>query len=262
MTRSIPSVCIAAALALAVPAAAGDPPAGKGAGAAPAYGRTDSKKWQFEIIPYVWMAGVHGTAETRRFSRDFDVSFGDILDNFDMGLMGAIQARSGRWALFADIAFVDVSTDVSGPRGRSVGFDPKYFLGELAAFYRLSKDPSAKNGTLEAMLGMRYQQFDLNAKGFRGNELNASRNTLDPIVGLRYRRDLGKKIYVVLEGDVGGFGLDSDLTYGFWPTFGYQLSRKYDLLLGYRYLFTDVSNDNASVDYSLRGPVLGFRYIW
>lgn len=262
MIRSTLPVCIAAALVLAVPASAADPPASKGAGTAPAYNSKDSKKWQFEIIPYAWLSGVHGTAEGRRISRDFDVSFGDILDNFDMGFMGAVQARSGRWALFADLAFVDVSTDVTGPRGRSAGFDPKYFLGEFAVFYRLSKEPSTKSGTLEGMVGVRYQQFDLNGHGFRGNEFNASRNTTDPIIGLRYRKDLGEKVYVVLQGDVGGFGLDSDLTYGFWPTFGYQLSRKYDVLLGYRYLFTDVSNNDRSLNYSLRGPVLGFRYIW
>src|SRR4051794_27569839 len=100
MTRTTLPFCIAAALALALPAAAADPPAGTHA----TMESKSSKTWHFEIIPYGWLTGVNGKASAGRFSQDFDVSFSDILDNLDIGLMGAVQARSGRWALFADFA--------------------------------------------------------------------------------------------------------------------------------------------------------------
>ena len=56
---------------------------------------TKNNKWQFEITPYFLAAAMNGKVGVGPVETDIDMSFEDIWDNLDLGLMGAFEARKG-----------------------------------------------------------------------------------------------------------------------------------------------------------------------
>ena len=75
------------------------------AGAAPALAQSD---WEYTGFVYLWGAGIGGETVT---GQDIDVSFSDILDNLDFGLMGTLEARNGPWAIIGDAIYLSISDD-------------------------------------------------------------------------------------------------------------------------------------------------------
>ena len=93
---------------------------------------------------------------------------------------------------------------------------------------------------------------------------SGSLDWIDPVVGLRLRHQFTPSQEVMVRGDVGGFGFQSNFewqavgVYSYaWQFTGYQLAA----LIGYRALgvnYTNTSNNN-NVDLVLHGPIIGFR---
>lgn len=47
-------------------------------------------RWQFEVTPYFFAAGLDGTVGVRGVEADVDLDFEDIWDNLDSAFMGTI----------------------------------------------------------------------------------------------------------------------------------------------------------------------------
>jgi hypothetical protein len=63
---------------------------------APAAAATDA--WEFEVVPYLWAAGLSGTVKAGLAPAvNVNADFGTLLDHLDMGAMGAFEGRKGRW---------------------------------------------------------------------------------------------------------------------------------------------------------------------
>ena len=89
--------------------------AGVPAGAQTAAGQ--SGRWQYELTPYLWASGMKGDVQAGALPRtSVDMSFSDILDVFDFGLMGAFEARNGRWGLLFDGMYMKVSDSATARR--------------------------------------------------------------------------------------------------------------------------------------------------
>jgi hypothetical protein len=86
---------------------------------------------------------------------------------------------------------------------------------------------------------------------------------IDPVVGLRLRHQFTPSQEIMVRGDVGGFGFQSNFEWQAvgvhsyaWQLTGYQLAA----LIGYRALgvnYTNTGNNNG-VDLVLHGPIIGF----
>jgi hypothetical protein len=71
--------------------------------------------WHVGISPYLWLAGVHGTVGALGRQTGVHVSFGDILSNFNIGLMGEIEARKKRVLVTTDVMWMRLSDDKALP---------------------------------------------------------------------------------------------------------------------------------------------------
>ena len=58
---------------------------------------------------------------------------------------------------------------------------------------------------------------------------------------------------------IGGFGINSDLTWQAQGMLGYEFNELFSMGLGYRALGTDYSKDGFLYDIVSHGPVLGFE---
>ena len=75
-----------------------------------------SGDWRYEFTPYLWASGMKGDVQAGNLPRtSVDMSFTDILDILDFGIMGAFEARKGRWGLLFDAIYMKVSDPAPKP---------------------------------------------------------------------------------------------------------------------------------------------------
>lgn len=87
----------------------------------------------------------------------------------------------------------------------------------------------------------------------------ASKAWVDPFVGFRGRYQLTDDFYTVARGDIGGFGVSSQLTWNVYGALGFALTERTAVELGYRYLQIDYQSGGFSYDVATKGPFLGVR---
>jgi hypothetical protein len=84
----------------------------------------------------------------------------------------------------------------------------------------------------------------------------------DPVIGLTYRRQLGKKWRILIHGDGGGFGAGSDVDVTATGRAEWQFARHFGLTMGYGGLHLSESNTVAGrtlkISPTLHGPIFGF----
>jgi hypothetical protein len=67
---------------------------------------------------------------------------------------------------------------------------------------------------------------------------------IDPIVGLRGQINLTRWLFLAAQGDVGGFGVGSQITWNTQATIGFNFTRNIFAELGYRYMYVDYNKNN------------------
>jgi hypothetical protein len=85
----------------------------------------------------------------------------------------------------------------------------------------------------------------------------ASKSWVDPFIGFRGRFNVTDKCYLVARGDIGGFGVGSDLTWNAFAALGYQWTRSFSTELGYRHLALDYRDGGFVYDTEMSGVYLG-----
>jgi hypothetical protein len=92
---------------------------------------------------------------------------------------------------------------------------------------------------------------------------------VDPFVGLRVRHQLAPGKELQFLGDVGGFGVGSDLTWQLFGGYSFDFAVWQSTLhgvVGYRALAVDYSQDSGAsknkLDLILHGPVVGLSFRW
>ena len=90
---------------------------------------------------------------------------------------------------------------------------------------------------------------------------------MDPFVGLRVRHELSPGKELQFLGDIGGFGVGSDLTWQLFAGYGFDFWKSsLHGVIGYRALAVDYSQDDRgfknNLDLILHGPVIGLSFRW
>ncbi|QIF04356.1 hypothetical protein [Roseimicrobium sp. ORNL1] len=221
--------------------------------------------WWFRAAPYVWLTAVEGDVSVGRLSSSVDVSMKDTLDSLDMGYMGVFEAGHGRWSVGMDVVYGKVSDDFAagGRLFRSFRYEQKQWLLTPFAAYRAV---DAENVQLDIFAGARITilEAELTGRFARGGEITGSKDTdfADPIVGLRGQVGLTEKLFLRFNGDIGGFGASSDLTWQAFAGLGLRVSDSVSLAAGYRGLGVDYEKDSFAMDTVSHGPVVGLEVRW
>lgn len=231
--------------------------------ALPAKAETDSDQdgWKFGGAAYLWAAGVEGTTAA---GDDIDVSFSDLLEDLDGGLMGIISAQKGRWTLLADILYLSIHQETSStaniigiPAKVDVDVKLKGFVSTFGVAYRVVDD---ERTSLDLLAGARYFKLDLDFDadvGGRKTKYSDSEDFLDGIIGAQVLFDLSDKWYLSCYADVGAG--DSKLTWQVWPGVGYRLEN-IDVVAGYRHLEWETDGGDTIDTVNFNGPMLGVKF--
>jgi len=225
------------------------------------------KKWHFQtdiylIFPY--MKGDIGIGN--EITAPVDATPGDIFSKLKFGGMLYLEAHNSKWAVTSDLIFMNLNQEVShGKVWNSGSVGAKELVWEPAGFYRLAS-------FLEVGVGGRLNNLQASIEGRRNAfpagtyevSENASKTWFDPILITRLTADIKDKWLFQLRGDVGGFGVGSDLTWQLQAYAGYQFTKLFRLTAGYRYLSMDYDKgtDASRFIYNVDtfGPEISFGF--
>jgi hypothetical protein len=238
-------------------------------------------KWHFAITPYIWLPSLSGSMKLETppgfGSGNLGYGPGDYLEYLDFVGMLDFQMQKGRWTFLADIMYVDFSGNQTAqfpgalPGGGEWTVDADWGLQalifELAGAYSVFRN---ENMNFDLLAGVRYASIEgdvsLDIIGplpgwVSSRTFSETESFVDPIVGFKGKFELGKKWYFPYYFDIGGFGIDSDLTLQAYAGIGYHFADWFSMALGYRYLYYDFGDDSKLVeDLNLYGATLGFNF--
>lgn len=286
-----------AAAVLAALLGRGSPAAGQQAVETSSTTIGDAEPWRVRAATYGWLMNVSGSLTAKGQAVDVNASFIDLVQKSDslIGYMGYVEASKGSVGFFADAVFarlgfasstLNYRNPVAGLKvstTANTGLTYSMAILEMAGTYQLHRWAGAAGGVtaLDALAGFRVwnQTADINLDvlgtvdfsrlGFQrgigfSTASSGALTWVDPVIGLRLRHQFTPNQDIVLLGDIGGFGLQSNLTWqafaGYhaaWQFTGYQLAA----VIGFRALGVDYSSSAGgtvnSVNLVLYGPIIG-----
>jgi hypothetical protein len=187
----------------------------------------ENNQWTFDASLYGLAAGMSGNVAVKGIPADVDVGFDKIWDNLKFGAMGSARVGYGRWAVSTEVIYMDLEA-TKGAFTAGV----QQWMVQPALEYRVCREFGLYAGT-------RYNSLHLEINGPLGLNPSGTQDWWDPVVGGRISLPLGKKFSLNVSGDIGGFGVGSDLTWQAYPYLNWQISKLASVQAGYRLLYTD-----------------------
>jgi hypothetical protein len=222
------------------------------------------------VTPLLLLAGINSTIATpwaRAPTVDSSVGAFQLLGHLDgVPFMGAIELRNGRFGLLADTFHVPVGTDITT---RNVFFNGGNAAlntnqGTADFLYRWLDEPAQQ---LDAGVGVRIWSFttNLTLNGRIAPTASVERSAVwaDPLLAVRYHRELGNGFGATVYADFGGFGVGAHTDWQVFGTIDYALSPRASLRLGYLSLnFNYTAANSLGFNVHMKGPMLAatFRF--
>lgn len=193
--------------------------------------------WHFDVAPYLWFAGMHGTVGVRGYDTGIHASFSQIFDYLNLGLMVAAEPRYKKFSAPVDFMWLKLSDDKAlpfeiGPTSIKAKMNQTMFTPKAA--YRLVDGKMLK---VDGNLGIRYFHIGTTLTFVPGTYVGPfyqSANWVDVISGARIQAALSPKMIVTILGDAGAGGANLDYQVGAF--LGYRVKPKIALQAGWRYL--------------------------
>ena len=243
-------------------------------------------EWSFKVAPYAWLAGTGGAIVTDGVKTDFDLEFKDIFDATTGGFQLNLEARYGRFFAEFDGTWAKIAHSDDLLRG-NLDLDIEQTIIELRAGYRLigpefrKPTPETRpyipgNTVLDVYVGARYWLTDIDVEiNFPGRpplipssriSVHDTDEWIEPLVGGRLGIGLTSKTALLIDGNIGGFGVGDavDLTWTVGAFINWRFGSNSSVALGWRaqgveeYSGTG-SNRNGS-EFVTTGPLIGYVY--
>ena len=210
---------------------------------------------------YVWLPTISGPLGMQPAQPPPNVD-DNILDHLKFFGFGVGEISGDRFGAMADFAYVDVNfgdnVKLPGPIDLTPKLESKGAIGTISGFYRIY---SGEAVSLDLTGGVRgyWLKTDFTLSGPRNELIGAGGDTswADAVIGARVR------------GQFGRWGLTGQADSGWgsqtssWQAQAlaeYDLSSRWRLMGGYRYLHFENDKGRADIDLDLKGPLLGFSY--
>jgi opacity protein-like surface antigen len=226
--------------------------------------------WNYQLEPYAMFTAIEGDASIGRISdADVDVNFDTILENLESAAMVHFEAhhKSG-WGMAFDYGYMDLGGKVSNDNGSSANAEVRQGVLELQALYRTK----LANGYLDYFAGIRWWDNDLSLdvtfSALPGDGLSRTvkADWIDPVIGVRWLRNINKEWTYLAQIDVGGFGIESDFTSSVQTGVQYSISDLMTLDVKYKATWVDFQEGTPNqpghfkYDTVTHGPVIGLIF--
>jgi hypothetical protein len=225
------------------------------------------KKWNFLVEPYLLFPNMNGKTGIGNLPDvTVDANPGDIFNKLQMGAMLNMEASNANWAIATDFIYMDLKQDVtSGLLINNGDLSAKQFAWELAGLRRVT--PWLELG-IGGILNSIKAGVDINVSNIGGGTTNRSKELskswYDPMLIARIKHNPVKKFMYEVRGEIGGFGIGSDLAWQIQAYAGYRFSKLFHITGGYRVISLDYSTGEGEnrflYDIDTFGPVIRFGF--
>jgi hypothetical protein len=247
-------------------------------GASTAESGTVQNPWAFDLNTYLWLPRIDGNFTSGPFETSASPSFIDImgkLRNFPMTFNGHFNAYYDRIGFYLDGNYMGLDFRPQVDRGESKGVSMRMGIMEYGASYRVLGSPASERVS-DWSESPRSYSFDIYAGGrtfWLGNKAEFARvsKSMDasvtaPVIGGRVMVDISPKWYVLVDGSIGGFGVDKvNFTSSALGTIGYR-TRLFDVPAsveaGYKMLNVQINGTDLTSDITMHGPYMGLTGYW
>jgi hypothetical protein len=222
----------------------------------PVVTRADEVGMQCDVTLYGLLAGMGGDVGVNGHTATVDMSASDLLSHLESGFMGRVGLRRGPWRVGVDVIYMGLEASPDTP---AVHATVDQWMVEPSLGYRTSD-------RLEVLGGVRYNNVmdEVKFQGPLGAQGSRTEEWWDPFVGARWTLPIKEKSRVDLRGDVGGFGIGSDLALQGEATLHLGLASWAEGVLGYRALYMDYENGDDGFLYKVTsyGPMVGLTFLF
>ena len=236
-----------------------------------------SDSWDWKITPNLWTVGIDGTATLAGYDQDLDVSFSDILSDFEVGGAVYTEIGKGHHAVSLEYTYLRLRPDPtplpSPPTLPDSTMATKMTINILETAYNYRFD--GLNSTA-LVLGARYMDIalrltpDINGPQlpietpFPQDPVEFGPSWWDAFVGVKTFNQVGQNWDFEFYGTVG-YG-ESDWPWTLQAMFLRRFSNDNRLGLGARVWGIDYSKndgfmgDYAAIDATLYGFLIGYEF--
>lgn len=239
----------------------------------------DSEDWDWKLAPYLWTVGIDGSVTIGSIEQDMDISFSDILSDFEVGGSLYGELGKGHHAVHFDYTYLRLRPDPNPlptppfPADSTMATKMTINIFEPAYNYRFG----GANGNVALVLGARYldievrmtpelalpeQLPELPIEGPFPLEVGPS--WWDYFVGIKTHQQISANWDFDFYGTIGGG--DSDLPWTLQAMFSRRFSNDNRLGLGIRVWGIDYSNDQGlmseytAIDATFYGLMIGYEF--
>jgi hypothetical protein len=243
------------------PAPAADPMPAQGPGPVSPYptGSTGGD-WRVGISIYGWFPGLHGTVGALGHNASIHVPFTDVFHTLKGIIPIAVEADKGRFVMPVDFLWMKLGVDNGIPINdfgqTSINTRLTESIFKPKVGFRLIDADHLK---FDALGGIRYWYLSLdNTLEPSGLGTSKSVQWVDGLGGGRFILPLGEKASVTVAGDAGAGG--SNLDYQLLGLMNFNLSPKFGMAVGWRYLDVDYqpTTNQFVYDTVTSGAIAGF----
>jgi hypothetical protein len=230
---------------------------------------TPKSEWKYLAELYMMFPSMKGSVGLGNLpDATLDASSGDILGRLKMGFMLNAEATNGKWTIGSDILYMSLAQGVE-PRIliNSGEVTAKQLGWEVAGMYTVT--PWLDLG-LGGLLNSINSEVDLKLNAIGGGTTPTSKSLtetwFDPMLIARVKSKPGEKFIYMFRGEIGGFGIGSDLAMQMQAYAGYRFSKLFQITGGYRIISLDYESgsgqDRFMYNVDTSGPVvrLGFNF--
>jgi hypothetical protein len=216
----------------------------------------------FRMGTYVWLPTVEGPLGLQADRPTPVLGDGSILDNLQFFGFGVAEISGDRFGALVDFAYVDIGfgdeVELPPQIPLTPDLDTKAMVGSVIGFYRVV---DGDKWDLDLTAGVRgywlETDFTLSAPNTTLIDAGGKTNWADGVIGARARGQYGRW---GLTGQADtGWGSDTSSWQG-QALVEYDLSGRWRLMGGYRYLHFENNKGRVDVDLDLKGPLFGFTY--
>jgi hypothetical protein len=215
-------------------------------------------EWKHELAPYMFFAGMDGSTGVGPVIADVDVSFGDVVENLEMGFMGMYRGTTGRYSIILDTIYMGLGATNRGPDGFLKGdVDMDQLALEADFGYALGE-------SFTVLAGLRYNDLSVDVRTtgpLTDRRASGSESWVDPVIGGIFEHRFSEQWSTSLRGDIGGFGVGSDFAWQGIAALRWQVSPGIGVVGAYRYIDMDYDDGSGNqrflYDMAIHGPALG-----
>jgi len=214
-----------------------------------------SSDWQIDLYPvFAWTPIFGASASIPNFPNPLPgpTPSGSVSGSFNGAAFAGFGIEKNNWSATGNVLWAGLSGERESP---FVRIDTNFIYGQMM----LGREILPR---LFVEVGFRRTAIKIAAKVSVFPQVIWKPGIWDPLVGLTYRRSLGKKWRFRIHGDGGGFGVGNDACISGTASTEWHFTRHFELLFGYGFLYFRNSGvivgQPIKIKETLHGPMFGF----